>query len=130
VSLLMLLGLVFGYLAWQRWGPLAGIVVGFVFAGGLGWRLLGLLVTGLRLAARPRRTRQMRPFTEAWEARFGEIGPDSRRQPPPGMFRPGTGRGGRPGSRPATGWMPRCGGTGPNPARPLWRKPSPGLPEG
>jgi hypothetical protein len=86
VSLLMLLGLVFGYLAWQRWGPLAGIVVGFVFAGGLGWRLLGLLVTGLRLAARPRRTRQMRPFTEAWEARFGEIGPDSRRQPPPGMF--------------------------------------------
>jgi hypothetical protein len=82
----MLPGLLFGYLAWQRWGPLAGIVVGFVFAGGLGWRLLGVVVTGLRMAARPRRTRQMRPFTDAWEARFGEIGEDPRSQPAPGVF--------------------------------------------
>jgi hypothetical protein len=86
VSLLMLLGLVFGYIAWQQWGPLAGIIVGFVFAGGLGWRLLALVPSLLRLAINPRRARKTGHFAEAWEARFGKIDEDPSSQPPPGMF--------------------------------------------
>lgn len=57
-----------------------------LFAGGLGWKLLALIPSLLRLAINPRRARKTGQFTEAWEARFGEIGPDPRSQPPPGAF--------------------------------------------
>ena len=67
-------------------GAAGGIAVGFLFAGGLGWRLLGAFLTALRMALNPRRARQMRPFTHAWEARFGEIHEDPRSQPAPGVF--------------------------------------------
>jgi hypothetical protein len=91
LSILMLLGLLAGFIAWQRWGPLAGIIVGFLFAGGLGWSILGAILNmgwaGLRFALNPRMYRQTGPFTKAWEARFGEIRPGREdTKPPPGAF--------------------------------------------
>ena len=82
-----LFGLVGGYLAWQRWGPLAGII-GFVVAGGVGWAILNMAQAAVRFALNPRMYRQSGVFIRAWEARFGEIRPgEPHSQPPPGMFK-------------------------------------------
>ena len=83
----MLVGLILGIIAWNRWGPIAGIIVGFLFAGGFGWAILSGLLSWIRLGLNPKMRRQTKPFITAWEVRHGPMRPgDESRKPPPGAF--------------------------------------------
>lgn len=87
VLVLAFLGFLAAAWAWEEVHPIAGLVVGFLFIGGAGWKML----FGLLSLARPSSRRAFGPegkqFIAAWEARVGEMSPSRpERTPPPGLF--------------------------------------------
>lgn len=86
VIVLSVIGLVAAAWVWQNVHPLAGVVVGFLFVGGLGWKFLGFLLGLLRPSTRQAYGPEGRSFIPAWEARFGRLQPGSMNHPPPGTF--------------------------------------------
>lgn len=74
---LSIIGLLLAAAAWHTWGPIAGIIVGFLFVFGLGWKILLLVInvvfSGLRMLVNPKRARWTRPFSEAWERQVGAV---------------------------------------------------------
>jgi hypothetical protein len=107
VSLLMLVGVVLGIVAWRQWGPLAGVIVGFLFGGGFGWAILGGLLSWIRLGLNPGMRRQTKPFIRAWEAVTAPCGPVTRAASLHlARSLPGIGSGAKQASRPTTGWIP------------------------
>lgn len=83
VIILSIVGLFLAYAAWVNWHPIAGLVVGFLMVGGLGWMLLGSLFARIAFLFMPERNRLSKEFVAAWEERFGEIqfpgGPETPR---------------------------------------------------
>jgi hypothetical protein len=83
----LILGLILGILAWNRWSPLAGIIVGFLVAAGFGWNPLAVLLDWLRIGLNPTMRRQTRLFLAAWEDRHGPMRPgDESSTPPPDLL--------------------------------------------
>ena len=99
-----LLGLVGGYLAWQRWGPLAG-VVGFVLASGVGWAILNMAQAALRFALNPSMYRQSGCSSERGRralARYAQVSRAASHRR--ASSRRGIGSGAKRASQPTTGW--------------------------
>lgn len=93
VVILMLLGGLAATWTWQHVHPVAGVAVGFLLIGGLGWQLLGAGLTKLSPTVR----RHGGEFREAWrasaygameqlwaESDYRDYGDGFR--PPPGTF--------------------------------------------
>lgn len=91
VFILVIIGFFMASAAWSEWGPIPGLLIGFLFMGGFGWKVIGGLLTagfaGIRYAFQPGMYRKSREFIAAWEQRYGEMergAPES--QPPRGLF--------------------------------------------
>ena len=77
---LMVIGLVITAVVWSNFGPVAGIVAGFLLIGGSGWKLIG----GLAVSAASPGSNE---FISAWEARNGEMRKgEPTTYPPPGYY--------------------------------------------
>lgn len=70
---LSVIGAVIAYLVWVNVHPIAGIVLGFLLVGGLGWALLGSLFAKVAFVFMPERKRLTGEFLPAWEERYGTI---------------------------------------------------------
>ena len=86
VIILSVVGLLAAIWVWQNVHPLAGLVVGFLFVGGLGWKMLGFLVGLMRPSAKHAYGARGAEFISAWEQRFGELVPGGMNHPPSGTF--------------------------------------------
>lgn len=86
VIILSVIGLVAAAWVWQNVNPIAGLLVGFLFVGGLGWRALGFVIGSLRPSARQAYGDEGKELIAAWESRFGELRPGSANHPPAGTF--------------------------------------------
>lgn len=84
--LLSIIGLIAAVWVWQNVNPIAGLVVGFLFVGGLGWKGIGFLIGNLRPSARKAYGPEGREFIAAWETRFGPLHPGGTNHPPAGVF--------------------------------------------
>lgn len=84
--ILSIIGLLAAAWVWENVNPIAGVVVGFLFVGGLGWNLLGAGLNLLKPSARKAYGPEGREFIAAWEERFGILTPGSSNHPPPGSF--------------------------------------------
>lgn len=93
---LMFLGLLASIWAWQNLHPLAGLLVGFLLVGGLGWQLLMVAIVW---TFSPDKRRYGFQFLDAWEALAGP-GTD----PPHGAFTAWVGEHKRTGVS-ATDWL-------------------------
>lgn len=85
---LAIVGLMAAIWTWENVHPIAGLIVGFLFVGGLGWKLLGMIPGAIAMLFTPPSTRRKTPeFIAAWEALAGkmEFGVDQT-YPPPGAF--------------------------------------------
>jgi hypothetical protein len=83
--LLSLLGFGAGVALWQSGQPILGVIVAFLFGGGLGWKALAWLPSAFQL---PAVRKHGDDFLHAWEGRFGPMvrGVEST-YPPPGLFK-------------------------------------------
>lgn len=83
VLILSIIGIALAIAAWNNVHPLVGLLVGFLFVGGLGWKLIAAAVGCVISLFRPDTTE----FADAWEARLGrmEFGEPST-YPPPGLY--------------------------------------------
>jgi len=87
VLFLSLIGILLAFAAGKAWGVFAGIAVGFLLVGGLGWKILGGGISLVRSSLTPTRRRKTDEFWSAWEARYGPVvrGLETT-YPPPGVF--------------------------------------------
>jgi len=67
MGILIISGLILAILAWVYIGWWAGIIIGFLFCGGFGWKLL------FSLFGRFMWTAEKQEFIRAWEERFGKM---------------------------------------------------------
>lgn len=118
--ILGVLGLVMAVWTWNSVHPVLGLIVGFLFVGGAGWRIVGGLLGGLFGAATPTGRSAYGPegrrFIVAWEERFGEMRPGAGNAPPPGAFKTWLAENDRTGVGPG-GWIDERMGTRPQHVR-------------
>jgi len=86
VIILTLVGLIATVWVWQNVHPVAGLVVGFLFVGGIGWQAVGFLIGLLRPSASHAFGQEGKDFNAAWEDRFGVLEPGGSNHPPSGSF--------------------------------------------
>ncbi len=83
----MIIGFVLACKAWVAWGVIPGLLVGFLFTGGLGWRIVGGLPRFIWTTFLMPGRKHSNYFMDAWERQYGPIRVGRQETyPPPGTF--------------------------------------------